>query len=334
MKKRIDYLDVAKGIAIIFVMYGHCAFIQENDPVKKIIYGCHMALFFIISGMILSIKENKINVKKTLKNYLFYYYIFTILNQFSDIFKDIIQNDFSFSNTFIIFAQKLVFLKDTCGMWFLIALLLGELLFYLINKIKTQKKELMKYILAVFVFGCLFIDIQNPLLLIIKRALIAYLFIAIGNIIQNKKIINKINIYVSLILLIIYMVSTHINIQIDIATGITGNPLLFMISSLTGSIFILKISDVIVKKLNNSMVRTLKLFGKNSIIIFGTHMIFISFFRFFIDDFINNMILRNIVLTIIAIIIEYFIVIIYDKYKNRKEEKYENSNDWTQKSSI
>lgn len=50
MTKRIDWLDVAKGIAIILVVCGHVRF-----PVmtKAAIYSFHMPLFFMASGFVL-----------------------------------------------------------------------------------------------------------------------------------------------------------------------------------------------------------------------------------------------------------------------------------------
>lgn len=59
--ERKIYLDVVKGIAIISVVLGHCIqfgsgreFLQSEaffaDAVFKAIYGCHMALFMLVSG--------------------------------------------------------------------------------------------------------------------------------------------------------------------------------------------------------------------------------------------------------------------------------------------
>ena len=45
-KKRLNYLDYAKGIGILLVVLGHI----YNNSVKLWIYSFHMPLFFIISG--------------------------------------------------------------------------------------------------------------------------------------------------------------------------------------------------------------------------------------------------------------------------------------------
>ena len=47
MTKRIEWIDIAKGIGIILVVIGH---ISQIEVLNDIIYSFHMPLFFIISG--------------------------------------------------------------------------------------------------------------------------------------------------------------------------------------------------------------------------------------------------------------------------------------------
>ena len=46
MTKRIEWIDIAKGIGIILVVIGH---ISQIKVLNDIIYSFHMPLFFIIS---------------------------------------------------------------------------------------------------------------------------------------------------------------------------------------------------------------------------------------------------------------------------------------------
>ena len=55
-ENRIATLDIAKGIGILLVVIGHCY--SKYTKIEGIIYGCHMPLFFIISGVIYG-KRNK-----------------------------------------------------------------------------------------------------------------------------------------------------------------------------------------------------------------------------------------------------------------------------------
>ena len=75
MKERIKWIDVAKGIAIIFVVIGHVVQSYRNvhlyeDSIlfnfsNQFAYSFHMGLFMIVSGMLqyMSIIRNLIKVK-------------------------------------------------------------------------------------------------------------------------------------------------------------------------------------------------------------------------------------------------------------------------------
>ena len=68
---RIKWIDSMRGIAMLFVVLGHCAG-RLDDPVNRAILSFHMPLFFVISG--LCIKEtkvlNRLTIKKMAKAYL------------------------------------------------------------------------------------------------------------------------------------------------------------------------------------------------------------------------------------------------------------------------
>lgn len=53
-KDRIIWMDLAKGIAIILVIFGHCV----HGGIRGIIFSFHMPLFFILSGMTYKRRES------------------------------------------------------------------------------------------------------------------------------------------------------------------------------------------------------------------------------------------------------------------------------------
>ena len=55
MAKRLDYLDVAKGIGMLLVILGHCQ-MGRIGAMHSLIYSFHMPLFFFISGVCFSNK--------------------------------------------------------------------------------------------------------------------------------------------------------------------------------------------------------------------------------------------------------------------------------------
>ena len=52
MPKRIEYIDIAKGIGILLVVMGHNDFGLVSPFFYKLIYSFHMPLFFFVSGML------------------------------------------------------------------------------------------------------------------------------------------------------------------------------------------------------------------------------------------------------------------------------------------
>ena len=51
LRKRVPYVDIAKGIGIILVVMGHNDFALISPFAHKLIYSFHMPMFFFMSGM-------------------------------------------------------------------------------------------------------------------------------------------------------------------------------------------------------------------------------------------------------------------------------------------
>ena len=86
-QKRIDWLDVAKGIAIILVVIGHVgtsyhASGQYTDALLvngsvQFVYSFHMAVFMFISGLLFRKTDNNMSqIRKICVNYVIPYIIF------------------------------------------------------------------------------------------------------------------------------------------------------------------------------------------------------------------------------------------------------------------
>ena len=135
ISKRIEYIDIAKGIGILLVVFGHVVW-GGNYPmphagfISNLIYSFHMPLFFIISGM--CIKESKVLDKQTVRKmalaYLIPYAIWTILYLLMFQTAGMLRGQesiFNFKNN--LFAHAI----SICGvapLWFLIALFIAEVM--------------------------------------------------------------------------------------------------------------------------------------------------------------------------------------------------------------
>lgn len=56
--KRLRYIDIAKGMAILCMVLGHTYSMQEKPFIFIWIYSFHMPLFFITSGILYRIKRS------------------------------------------------------------------------------------------------------------------------------------------------------------------------------------------------------------------------------------------------------------------------------------
>ena len=78
---RVQFIDVARSVAIFLVVWGHTA----GGNISKTIYSFHMPLFFLISGMLLkrknincSISDIMILLKRRLKAYYIPYLVWAL----------------------------------------------------------------------------------------------------------------------------------------------------------------------------------------------------------------------------------------------------------------
>lgn len=90
MSKRINYLDVARGVAILGVVLGHIKGISMNQGVQ-FIYSFNMPVFFIISGMLFFYNQkwrnqslSSIAIKK-IQTLMYPYITFSILSMLIEV---------------------------------------------------------------------------------------------------------------------------------------------------------------------------------------------------------------------------------------------------------
>lgn len=89
-RRRDESLDIAKGIAIIAVVFGHCFLF----PYKQFIDSWHMPLFFIIAGYLYKPKELLSAIKKDFDRLVLPYLFFAILVCLKfTVFKGFLAND-------------------------------------------------------------------------------------------------------------------------------------------------------------------------------------------------------------------------------------------------
>lgn len=286
-EKRLNYVDMTRGLAIILVVFAHA---EIPKLLISYIYSFHMPLFFIISGFLLphSLLKNKGDyVKNKFKRLVIPYFIFSLVAlmyvilakkfKFDPIFFDININDLM-NCTFI--GRRDFNLSYNVALWFLLTLFFSEILFYVLYKIcKKDNCMLAISIFGVAILGMVynyFVKISLPWNIdVVPFALVfvgfgyflsqGYLkFININSNDSNRQII---------ILFIIGIASWLLNRKIasyekvDMFGSAYGNFFFFFTAGCSTSLAIM-----LLFKNNLQKFDLLSWCGKNSMIIYGLHL--------------------------------------------------------------
>ena len=274
--ERNPLYDRAKGIGMILVIYGHM-FDYGGIPFS-IIFSFHMPLFFIISGMLL-LPERIHNVKMStwirncIKRYFAPFVFFLVLGcvtrlLYSGCFstKEVLYQIFYYIGSNELFMGAL---------WFIGALMVAMILMPIIirlggAKIITQLFALFILIISSFLFSKL------PIVLPFRiKIMSGVLFFVYFGFLFKEKIISSI--YNKLIMkctyfgLPIFLVLSIMNKTINISEPVYNDGLIFLLCAVYGTFFVLLISTY-------RMPRFIEYLGKNSLIVFSLHAIWIFIF--------------------------------------------------------
>ena len=307
MPPRLKWVDFAKGVTIILVVVAHA--IQENPAVIVFIYVFHMPFFFVMAGCLLNVEKWEKNfsqfANKLTKRLLLPYFAANFL--FSPLW-------FVFCYRFEIFAiyywaeraplEVLISIfvgnSETFGtklllypLWFLPCLFFAELTFL---KVHTFKAAIL-FSAVGYILGKNF---QLPLE--IDIVLFAQFFLFAGSWIKRNNFLDKINFPACMILLLIVFVSPLLNDFVTMDKRIYGNPLLFYVGGIAGTLFIMKISAWLAN-FSNRICDFIEYCGKHSMAILILHIpIFAVVYNLF--GYSNLMIICGVILPLFIAMIQ------------------------------
>lgn len=131
-KKRIEWIDIAKGIGMVLVMLGHMQ-IPYSSPFNNevyiqnvFLYSFHVPLFMFLSGLCFSDKDIKFSefLKKKFKSLIVPYIFFAVVSVAAQCVIDLVTNHSLSIHTFVnaVFRSRLLckkcnqftFDKKTC----------------------------------------------------------------------------------------------------------------------------------------------------------------------------------------------------------------------------
>ena len=178
VSKRLDNLDIAKGIGIIMVVWAH-----GSGPLSGFIYQFHMPLFFLISGYLFNSKSTfKEFAWKRVKTLyipfvggnLIFYPIYIIAYKGGEF--DLIHSCKIIFKIIITFEKEGYFLGAT---WFLPALFWISIFYKFLDRYIKESKYKRLFISVVFMVGAI-IGFEITFPYTFSRVLICGLFYAVG----------------------------------------------------------------------------------------------------------------------------------------------------------
>lgn len=331
-KKRVESIDIARGIGILLVIWGHLTI--DGQMSRFAIFTFHMPLFFMLSG-IFADRENDLakGAAKLVRTLLVPYLCVVAFDFIPLSLTALKQHEFKLSSQLIFTLKCAVGLEKTYNqaVWFLFALFIIKAVFLLLGQIKNRVAKdravlALSLVSTAFILTRRFMNLSEKCLYL--SALGCFVFYAAGyflrSIILNvedsvKK--HKIHLVLAPIALAAVVLIAQIKEMFIVHTyRYTTRPLLMLIAAACGCYAIIVISALAA---NISKVdwlkKTLLFYGKNSIVILMIHYpIARKFYPFIfskvgLGDYVNTL-PAEIILFIITAALMIPAIYLFNKY--------------------
>lgn len=261
MEKRITYLDTAKGVLIMLIILGHIFF---KSKYMYFAYTFHLSSFLIITGILFHHKDKaNLPFMAILKNSFYKLIIpFVFFEVIAGIIKIVKYNNLTLLQLIV---SPLIGACHVSSDWYLQTAFISELLFLGIEKKVTDKRAKIITYIVLYILG--FLLPREPFrFVLVSRALIATSIIAIGYYLYDIYI--TLNIYLFIISVTLTSLCTILNGYVSLYSITIGNPILYIIGVISGAYSCIVLCRLIPDK-------PFSFFGKNSLILMGTHEDFI-----------------------------------------------------------
>ncbi len=276
VNSRIYYYDNAKALLIFLVVLGHILQYANRDYsilpfslIQCFIYSFHMPAFFMISGMLFNLEKWK---KKHFRSFIISRLKLLMLPYlFFEVIGLIVNSLLLHMVTMREGLLNIITIRCNVGAdWFLPAMFTAQCLYLIIKKYMKNSYGMIAMLL------CMVFLIYMPIngyWAVLFRGLLGLLFMNLGSTFKGtaEKLLSRDKweyTLLSLILTMIFAVLSFKYAKNDFYLCMINNPIILICGSICGTYMILSLSKFI-----NSLV--LSYFGKNSLIVMGTHQIFL-----------------------------------------------------------
>lgn len=295
-QKRIKWIDIARGIAIIAVVVGHSLGKYFPGKFANFIFAFHMPIFFILSGYLYHCQSKRKLFKKTFLN-LLVPYIATVtielglliiyrISKLSIIAPSQTSSIKLFLISIIYAAGGKVYLPflhqwllPVGALWFLVAMFIATQLFNLIMSLSFKKYDFLFKTLIIFLLSILGIESAKYIFLpfSIQPALLSLVFLWFGYITKRCKLISKFTIIPTVICFILWIVDAQFNFFVFenfSSTYMVLGIIMGYLSSMVVIKFSILIDRLAAKRQGLEHIKQLLVFwGANSLLILCFHLI-------------------------------------------------------------
>lgn len=298
--KRLGYFDTVKGIGILLVVLGHATFV--NERILTFICAFHMPLFFIVSGMLTAYKDEQTasykdvfyrKIKSIIIPYLCFSICYTLIDILSVYFNQISLNDLKIN---------LVCTGSFAGsgpLWFLPTLFICEMIFHALL-IKAGVRPGITISLIISLTGFVIWHFFEPLytasksdftkyflfnfIYVIIRSMVCLIFLSLSYVLYKLAVRstdndvlknNAVQAVAGLVLLTVCAILSAFNTNIDIHNMDYGNMAMFLLNAFCGSMGLILLCRTLPEL---KVLKILRFWGKNSLIIMATHLNFYILF--------------------------------------------------------
>ncbi|MBU3004341.1 acyltransferase family protein [Paraglaciecola arctica] len=274
MKNRVDWIDYAKGIGIILVVYGHVARglysaglglpTNIQKLIDSIVYSFHMPLFFFLSGLFFYdslLKRGSRNlVFNKIDTIIYPYLIWSLLQGVTEVFLS------NYTNGNVTLSVVLAVWEPRAQFWFLYILFIVFIVCTLMYSLINEKMHFIILIFAIFIY------VQKSILpnyLILNFLYDNLIFFVFGIVFTRYKMCEKLiyqkSLYLTLVLFITgqYLFHGHLD-AVYTQKGIES-----LILALISILFIVSLSI----SFSKSSHRYIALLGASSMAIYLMHIL-------------------------------------------------------------
>ena len=318
--QRIEFLDIAKGIGIILVVFGHT--FNSAGMVSNYILAFHMPLFFFLSGFLYNEEKYKITdfIIKRAKQLLIPCLSFTLISVGIDLL--------------FYHGRSLLILKNYLpgALWFLLVLFITEIIYAGICKLTLKLYSIRLVIIIVSAFTGVFLyknQLNLPYSIITTFS--AIFFYGLGHIIHtylNTIPVPSKNVYrISLTILLlafVFILVRFFNVRTQMVINQISPPVTGYFAAIAGIygtvLFSAFIAEYKIKQGKNisiflALKNGLNFLGKNTLVILCVHIIYREACNYYIHQYIESRFYRMLFLQVILWILIYFTILVFNKSK-------------------